>query len=175
MAVDEVAGDGARRVRREVTRRGWQKEGSRSQWPSGTTSCCEAPEWSQAALGMRVARPPPRGRALAKPPPPAPPQLYGSPRGRGDLFRQDPRGARATPPAPPSAPPLPAEGLGLAGHRSGMLRLAISIHLAAEVMTSSPLCPQNVCFGSASAAPGSAIKRKVKKTENVSPKASPQT
>lgn len=86
--------------------------------------------------GSRVARestgnacrasPPPRGRALAEPPPPAPPQLRGSPRGRGDLLRQDPRGARATPPAPPSAPPLPAESLGRAGHGSGKLRLAIS-------------------------------------------------
>jgi hypothetical protein len=75
MAVDEVVEDGARRVRREVTRRGRRKEGSRSQWPSGTTSCREAPGWPEAELGMRVTRSPPRGRALSKPPPLALPQL----------------------------------------------------------------------------------------------------
>lgn len=53
-------GDGAKRVRREVTRGGRRKEGSRSGWPSGATGCCEAPEWPERARRMRVACPPSR-------------------------------------------------------------------------------------------------------------------
>lgn len=105
-------------MRREVTRGGRRKEGSRSGWPSGATGCREAPEWPERAWGMRVARSVSqrlRPRLSAPSCAAAAPRLS---RGRGDLLRQDPRGARATPPAPPSAPPLPAESLGRAGHGS---------------------------------------------------------